>query len=461
MLPDSTEQVNAQCSIPCQVPYTIVASPPEIADPIEYREIRRFFSPLAFSWLFMAIEMPIAIGVLSRLPNPKVSEAAYLVIMGIAMWIESPVIDLLTTSTTLSNDSDSYRQIRRFTFSLMAWVTIAHAGVAFTPLYGLVTDGLMHLPKELADSAQIGLQLLTPWSAFIGWRRFRQGILIRYGETRAVGIGTTVRVLTMLVSALGLPFLWQAPGVAIVSASLVFSVAAESMFVHFASASCVRDRLKKAPNHEPISTGSLVKFHLPLTLTTILNITALPAVGAALARTPDGVAQLAGYQVAQTLVWMLRTTTFALPEVVITLAKQAANRGRLRSFCLIIGVSCTFIQVIAALTGLDRWFFGHVLSAKPDTVELAHMALVSSSLMPLVGGLQSYLRGMLTTIRETSSRLYATVAAVTVLTASLIIGVSSGVPGVIFAPIAITLSLLADLLVLTYFWRKRSAGRLG
>ena len=74
--------------------------------PLTSRTILRFYYPLALSWLFMAIESPIAIIILSRLPGSEVATAAFLIMMGLALWIESPVIDMLSTSTTLARNHD-------------------------------------------------------------------------------------------------------------------------------------------------------------------------------------------------------------------------------------------------------------------------------------------------------------------------------------------------------------------
>ncbi len=87
----------------------------------------RFYSPLAISWLFMGLEGPICEGVINRLRQPEINAAAWPILMAIAIWIESPVIDLLSTSTTLAKDHQRYELISRFVWYLMAWVTVAHA----------------------------------------------------------------------------------------------------------------------------------------------------------------------------------------------------------------------------------------------------------------------------------------------------------------------------------------------
>lgn len=44
------------------------------------------------------------------------------------------------------------------------------------------------------------------WTALIGWRRFLQGVLVRYGGARFVTWGTGIRLLSILT--VGLALLW-------------------------------------------------------------------------------------------------------------------------------------------------------------------------------------------------------------------------------------------------------------
>jgi hypothetical protein len=64
---------------------------------LSHRHILKFYLPLALSWIFMAIESPIALSVISRMSNAEINAAAFQPLMALALLIESPVIDLLKT----------------------------------------------------------------------------------------------------------------------------------------------------------------------------------------------------------------------------------------------------------------------------------------------------------------------------------------------------------------------------
>ena len=53
----------------------------------------------------------------------------------------------------------------------------------------------MGIPDRVLIPGQIGLMIMTLWTWAIASRRFNQGILIRFGHSRAVGVGTAVRLV--------------------------------------------------------------------------------------------------------------------------------------------------------------------------------------------------------------------------------------------------------------------------
>lgn len=409
----------------------------------------------------MAVESPICVRVLGELPRSDLNTAAFFVLMSLSLWIESPVIDLLSTATTFARNRQHYVLSSRFVLYVLVWVTAIHALLVFTPLYFVITDGLLRLPKDVSAAARPGLMVMLPWSALIGWRRSLQGVLIRYGQTRLVGFGTAVRVAAMASSASILLATTKLPGVVLVSVGLIFAVGSEAAFIHWASRKVVRKEfLADADDGEPpLTMLKLVRFHFPLTATTMVNLCGPPIIGAALARSPAPILALAAYQVAQTLIWLHRTITFALPEVVITLYRDAQSALKLRRFSIAVGAATSGMLFLTALSGADRWFFGKALEAEPKTTAMAHLAFLYTALVPFIGALLSYVRGMLAAHHLTVSRLWAMGVGITTLIVALEVGVAARWVGVISAAIALTVASLAELGVLGWAWRRGAAGR--
>lgn len=456
---------------------------PSEAQPLTHARIAKFYVPLALSWIFMALESPVCIGVISRLAYPELNTAAFNILMGIALFIESPVIDLLSTSTTLSKNHRDFATLSRFVWMLMIGTAIVHAVVIFTPLYFGVTRHLMGVPEEVALKARGGLAMMIPWAASIAWRRYRQGLLIRFHQTRMVGFGTAVRVTTVTTVSLLLCFFTRLPGVNVVGTALVCAVMAEALFAQWASRDVVRRHLSKrvhaaqgpldiptspspvgsleqAPDREPggLTMRQLLTFHGPLTLTTMVTLVGGPTVSAFLSRAPDPVLALASWQVAFSLLWLFRTITFALPEVVITLYRDEQTARKLREFCVRVGLATSGLAILIALLRLDVWFFRNVFDRTVETSEMAHLAFAAAAPLAFINSMQSYVRGMLTAHHLNVARFTAVLVGIITMLLALWGGLYTPWRGVLSGSLAMNLSLIAELAVLVFSWRRGKVG---
>jgi len=419
------------------------------------------------------------------------NSAALLVLMSLSLWIESPVIDLLSTATTLAKDRSHNEVLRKYVMLLIAWVTFAHAMFVLTPIYSFVTLKVLSFPPAVADQARPGLCVMIPWAGFIGWRRYLQGILIRFHRTKLISYGTFLRICTLSTVGWTLFFFSHVLPVVIAAFALVSSVGAESIFVHFASrATQAREFGKAVPEDEAFEDGHdapselvesalpdvalasaapqgggltlrrLMAFHLPLMATTMVALVGTPMISAALSHSAEPQLSLASWQVVVSLIWLCRTIEFALPEVIITLYKDAQSAAKLRRFAISLGLSIGGAMAITALTGADRLFFSRVLGEDAPTVAMAHTAFLCTIPLPLIGSQQNYIKGMLTAHHLTTARFMSSLVSFCTMLILLFVGVRLGLQGVVNAAIALNSALLADVAVLFAFWR-RGVKRLG
>ena len=160
-------------------------------EPLTFRQILKTWWPLAFSWLLMSVEIPAISAVIARLADPAINLAAYGgIIFPLSLIVEAPVIMLLAASTALCTHRQAYLRIRQYMIAAGASLTLLHVLVAFTPLYYVIVRGLIGPPEEIIEPARLGLMLMTPWTFSIAYRRFNQGVMIRFGHSAAVGMGT-------------------------------------------------------------------------------------------------------------------------------------------------------------------------------------------------------------------------------------------------------------------------------
>ncbi len=188
--------------------------------------------PLATSWLVMSIELPLVSAVMARLSDPTIHLAAYGgVVFPIALVIEAPIIMLLVASTALSKDAVSYWKLHRYMMWAGAILTALHALLAFTPLYDLVIVQLLSPPAEIVEPARLGLRIMLPWTWAIAYRRFNQGLLIRFDRAPDVTIGTSVRLASVAVAVAGALAVRGLPGIAVATIGVSAGVLAEALYI--------------------------------------------------------------------------------------------------------------------------------------------------------------------------------------------------------------------------------------
>ena len=400
-----------------------VAPPSAVAASLTTARILRTWWPLALSWLCMAFELPALSAAVARLPNPEIQLAAYgSIVFTIALIIESPVIMLLAASTALSQDWASYLKVRRAMMLMGVTLTLVHALVVFTPLYYVVVQGILGAPASIVEPGRIGLAIFLPWTWSIAYRRFHQGVLIRFGRSRAVGLGTFIRISTVvLVLAIGF-HVGSLPGVAVAGMAVIAGVVMEAIYVHWAVQPVLRGELKDAPPaKETLTQRGFIAFYVPLVLTSLLNLLALPFVAAGLNRMPNVIPSLAAWPAIEGLLFMLQSAGIAYNEVVVALmdAPEAEAERSLRRFTIWLFAGSMTIGMLVALTPLAGIWFGRVIGLAPPLAALATAGLAIG--WPLAGltVLQSWSQGNLMHQRRT--RGVGEAVALNLLTMTLIL----------------------------------------
>jgi len=351
----------------------------------------------------MAAEAPTLSAVVARLTEPEINLAAFGgIVYPLSLIVESPIIMLLSASTALSKDWDSYLRLRRFMMRVSAALTVIHALLAFTPLYDLVVVDLIHPPEAIVEPARLGLMIMLPWTWAIAYRRFNQGVLIRFGHARAVGFGTAVRLgADALVLGAGY-LIGTLPGIVVATVALSIGVVSEAVYAGLRVRPVLRDQLRAAPPvAQPLTFRSLIAFYIPLAMTSLLRLLAEPLSSAALSRMPKALASLAVWSVVTGFIFLLRSLGMAYQEVVITLLDDPHSSRNLRRFMYFLASLVTILLLIVVSTPLAQIWFERVTGLKPDLAALSRHGLWIALLMPGLNVLQSWYQGLLVHRRHT------------------------------------------------------------
>ena len=378
---------------------------------VPMRRIVQIWWPLAASWLLMAAEGSAVSAIVARLADPKINLAAYGgIVFPVSLVIEAPIIMLLSASTALSKDWDSYLKLSRFMMRAGALLTALHVLIAFTPLYYVVVVGLIGAPAEIIEPARIGLMIMTPWTWSIAYRRFNQGVLIRFGHSRSVGFGTLVRLGTdVLVLWLGY-LIKVIPGIVVASSAVAAGVVSEAIYAGLRVRPVLRNQLRQAvPVKQPLTFRIFLDFYTPLAMTSLLYLLVQPIGSAALSRMPHALESLAAWPVVTGLIFMLRSLGYAYNEVVVAMLDEPGAAPNLRRFTALLVASTTALLLVIAATPLAEFWFGRVSALTPRLATLAHQGLWIALAIPGLTALQSWYQGNLVHSRRTRDIASATV----------------------------------------------------
>ncbi len=408
----------------------------------------------------MGLELPFVSAVMARLADPTIHLAAYGgVVFPVALIIEAPVIMLLAASTALSRDLAAYQKMYRFMMWTGGLLTLLHAALAFTPLFDLVIIGLINPPADIIEPARLGLMIMLPWTWTIAYRRFHQGVLIRFGYPKAVTIGTAIRfaaVITALLVTTAIGSLSGAvvPGIVVATIAIASGVSAEAIYTGLRASPIVRGPLSNAPKVAPLSWSDFFNFYIPLALTSLLLLAVQPLGSATISRMPRALESLAVWPVLNGLLFMLRSLGYAYNEVVVALMdEEGAFRG-LRRFTVLLASGVFLVTLALAATPLSHFWFVTVSGLNEELADLARWGLWLGLLWPALDAVRNYYQGTIVFGRRTRGITESVVVFLVVSSALLFVGVTlQRFPGLGVALVSFIAGTVAQIGWL--WWRSR------
>lgn len=416
-------------------------------------EIFQTWLPLAATWMLMTAEGPLLAAFVARQVAPELNLAAWSIVFPLVLILAAPGITLLSASTALVKDLESFNQMRRYVFGLIVIVLVLHALLAFTPAYDFFVNRIMGIPPELFEPVRIGLQIMIPFSAVLSYRRFANGVLIRFGRANTVTIGAVLRLMGSFTTLVICTWIGGVAGV--VGATLAITVA---VIVEFAYATImvngiVESDLRPAPAmEEKLTFRSFTDFYLPLVLTTMIYIFVQPMIASALGRLPDPISSLAGWPVLYGIVMLVASGSFAFTEVAVVMLDRPNAHKNLIRFTLLMGGSMATVLLIFNATALADWWLVTVAALPTDLVQHVRDVLWFAIPLPAFHAADSLFSGALMNGRRTRAvtegALVSIITLALVLVGGVLLGSFSGLLVGLFA------SLIGGMARTFWLWRR-------
>ena len=426
------------------------------AEPLKTRRILVFWMPLAGTWLMMAVEGPFLAAVIARLPDAAPNLAAYGVAFAFAIIVESPVIMLMSASTALVNNRDSYLVFRRFTIALSALMTGVMVIIVMPPVFDTLASWL-NLPVAVASLTHQALILMLPWPGAIGYRRLLQGLLIRHDMTRRVAYGTVVRLVTMCATAFFAAWWLSISGALVGALALSVAVVAEALAVRRMSRRAIRALMdRKKTEGQRLTLSNVVKFYVPLALSSFMAMGVQPMVTFFMGQSRMALESLAVLPVLNGLTFLFRSLGLSFQDASIALLGDHMEHYRpLRNVACTLAIVTSVCLAVIAYSPLSFLWFYDVSGLSIGLTEFAIPPLQILVLLPALSVLLSFQRALLVNARTTKVITSATAIEVAGIAMVLWIAIHYfNAVGVMAAVTAIVLGrICANILLMPACWR--------
>ncbi len=414
---------------------------------LPYRKIFVLWIPLAATWLMMGIEGPFLAAVVARLAEPKFNLAAYGVAFSFAIIIEAPIIMMLSASTALVKDRDSFLRLRNFTYFLNTVLTVFMFVLLATPAFDFVALQVIRLPEPVAVLTYKALLVLLPWPGAIGYRRFYQGLFIRYDMSRRVAYGTIVRLSAMSATALALYNFSDLDGAVVGTSALSVGVTAEAIASRFMVGGIVRRvrSTKPSGDEEPLTYGRIAGFYVPLALTSTISLAVHPMITFFLGQSRFALESLVVFPVLNSLTFIFRSMGLSFQEVAIALlGDRSQNFPRLRNFATTLGLASSLGLGLIAFTPLSFWWFHRVSGLSIALSEFALLPVQILTPLAFLSVLLSFQRSILVNGRTTKPITWTSIIEVAGIVVVLFVTIQlMGMVGAVAAAVAILLGRVA------------------
>jgi hypothetical protein len=371
--------------------------------PLTYKKIFLFWIPLAATWLMMSAEGPYLAAIIARLANEKYNLAAFGIAYSFGLMLEAPIIMLLSASIAIVKNKYSYEKMLKFTHILNFGITLGMLTLIYPKIFFFLTVNLMGLKTEIAKITHLSTIFLLPWPAAIGYRRFFQGILIKYGKTNKVAIGTIVRLSAMSVTALVL-FTSKLHGACIATISLSIGVSCEALATRIMVHGLIKE-VKKGHHEEStekIKFGEIIHFYYPLALTPVIALTAQPLVTFFIGKSNHAIESLAVLPVVSSFIFIFRSLGLSYHEVAVALmGEKFKNYIKIRNFAIFIGLFSFISLTIIIFTPLIHIWLKTISGLTDELADFAILPMKIMAITPVLSVLISFQRAILVLGKQT------------------------------------------------------------
>jgi hypothetical protein len=195
---------------------------------LTWRELIRFYTPLALTPLINLLGRPLLVMGLARAAQPMASLAVWPVIMGVLFLGRALALSYQEVVVALMDDRRSFEQLRRFTLGLGLILTGSFVLATLTPGARILYERVAGLSADLVAQAIIPTIILSAVPGLDTLVSWQHGLLIQTKRTRPITGAVILHVAMLATVMLGAgTLLPMTPGIVLAAIALTAAVAVQ------------------------------------------------------------------------------------------------------------------------------------------------------------------------------------------------------------------------------------------
>lgn len=205
---------------------------------------------------------------------------------------------------------------------------------------------------------------------------------------------------------------------------------------------------------QPLTIGGLLQIFLPLSLSDMIMIVAVPLISAVLSRLPDVRIHLAAYGAAQNLALVLESPIIMILHASTLAASSPQAYRTLGRLTWLLNGLLTLLYALAAFTPAYTWVANVALGLPPEVAAAARPAFAALLLWPAAIGVRRYLQGKLIHHRRSRDIMLAGFVRLGTLLSVMLLAAWAGLPGALVAGLGLVASVIGEALATAFFYRR-------
>lgn len=407
----------------------------ESDDEVSLKTQLSFYIPLIFTSILMMTTHSLMNAALSRLPAPAIYLSAYAVSKSVMLVLKSPIVMVRQTVSSLVEDEESYKKVKKFIMIGVTIIVLLLALVALTKIGYWIFKNIMGLRGKTLIKAVAILRIFILFPVVSTLRNFMHGLSIKYQATPLFTIATIFRIIYVGTIVIYMDKIAQyIPGSFIAGFLFLGALTIEALVMFIGVKLIVGDikgnldqikqnkinESKKVTND--LNYKMIFMFFYPLAITSIMKFLISPVVNMGLARTARPEIAISAYAVGWYLGLIFMSPLFMFHQVPINFMGDNGNNNlnSIKKFGLILATVMTIVFLIISFTGIGYYILRNLIGA---TVEISKMALDVLKIMtvyPFIRVAREYYWGVLLKKHETTYISKGKVIGLTTLTIMII-----------------------------------------